>query len=157
METLDDKVRRYKTLLDLKAELEERTKENNKAKEALEQEICQMMVEEEKPSTVVDGYNYSLSAKTYYSKKSEDELMELERTEGVTFFGALRGAGLGDIIVERVDAKTLNSAVNNLMAEEGELPAELDMVLKPYDKMSLSKRKANTRALSKAKKGAAYA
>ena len=52
---LDAKVREYQKLLERKEELAEATKENNKAKEELEQEICQIMVDEEKPSTVVDG------------------------------------------------------------------------------------------------------
>ena len=34
--------------------------------EKLEQEICQMMVDEEKPSTVVDGFTYSLQQKTMF-------------------------------------------------------------------------------------------
>ena len=56
---LDRKVREYQRLLDRKAELEMQTKENNAAKEALEQEICRMMVDEEKPNTIVDGFSYS--------------------------------------------------------------------------------------------------
>ena len=60
---LDQKVREYKAVLDRKEELADLTKENNLAKEMLEQEICQMMVDEEKPSTVVDGFNYSLQQK----------------------------------------------------------------------------------------------
>ena len=68
---LDHKIREYKELLDRKEELENLTKENNAAKEKLEQDICKMMIDEEKPSTIVDGFNYSLSQKVMYSKKSE--------------------------------------------------------------------------------------
>lgn len=149
---LDQKVREYKKLLDRKAELEELTKENNAAKEKLEQEICQMMVDEEKPNTVVDGFNYSLQQKTMYSKKSEEALAEA----GIDFFEVLREQGLGDIIVERVDSRTLQSAVKE-MAEEGdfgepgELPEELAACLNIYEKLTLSKRKANTKALDRAK------
>ena len=59
IETLDNKVREYKELLDKKDELANQTKENNKALDALEQEIAQMMVDEEKPDTTVDGFKYS--------------------------------------------------------------------------------------------------
>lgn len=145
---LDQKVRAYKAVLDRKAELEEQTKENNALKEKMEQEICQMMVDEEKPSTVVDGFTYSLQQKTMYSKKSEEALAEA----GIVFFDVLREQGLGDIIVEKVDPRTLNSSVA-AMAEEmdGELPEELAECLSIYEKLTLSKRKANTKALDRAK------
>lgn len=145
---LDQKVREYKAILDRKDELAEQTKANNAAKEALEQEICQLMVDEEKPSTVVDGFSYSLQQQTMYSKKSEEALAEA----GIVFFDVLREQGLGDLIVERVDPRTLQSSVR-AMAEEndGELPEELVECLSIYEKLTLSKRKANTKALDRAK------
>lgn len=145
---LDQKVREYKAILDRKDELAEQTKANNAAKEQLEQEICQMMVDEEKPSTVVDGFSYSLQQTTMYSKKSEADLAEA----GIVFFDVLREQGLGDLIVEKVDPRTLQSSVR-AMAEEndGELPEELVECLSIYEKLTLSKRKANTKALDRAK------
>ena len=143
---LDQKIRQYKELLDRKDELAELTKENNAAKEQLEYEICQMMVDEEKPNTVVDGFTYSLQQKTMYSKKSEEALAEA----GIDFFDVLREQGLGDLIVEKVDPRTLNSSVS-AMAEDGELPEELAECLNIYEKLALSKRKANTKALERAK------
>lgn len=146
---LDQKVREYKTVLDRKEELAELTKENNLAKELLEQEICQMMVDEEKPSTIVDGFNYSLQQKVMYTKKSEADLAEA----GLDFFGVLREQGLGDLIVEKVDPRTLQSSIANMVdeSEEGELPEELAECLNVYEKLTLSKRKANTKALERAK------
>lgn len=145
---LDMRVRDYKTVLDRKDNLAELTKENNAAKEDLEQEICKMMVDEEKPSTVVDGFSYSLQQTVMYSKKSEEALAEA----GIVFFDVLREQGLGDIIVERVDPRTLQSSVR-AMAEEmdGELPEDLVECLSIYEKLTLSKRKANTKALERAK------
>lgn len=143
---LDQKVREYKAVLDRKDELAELTKENNAEKERLEQEICQMMVDEEKPSTVVDGFTYSLQQTTMYSKKSEEALAEA----GVVFFDVLREQGLGDIIVEKVDPRTLQSSVR-AMAEEDELPEDLVACLNIYEKLTLAKRKANTKALERAK------
>lgn len=143
---LDQKIRQYKELLDRKDELAELTKENNAAKEQLEYEICQMMVDEEKPNTVVDGFTYTLQQKTMYSKKSEEALAEA----GIDFFDVLREQGLGDLIVEKVDPRTLNSSVSAL-AEDGELPEELAECLNIYEKLALSKRKANTKALERAK------
>ena len=146
--TLDDKVRAYKELLDKKDELAEQTKENNKKLDELEQEIAQQMVDEEKPDTTVDGFKYSLQEKTIYSKVGEDKLMEL----GLNFFEVLREEGFGDLIVERVDSRTLNSAMNNLVEEIGELPEGLADCLSVYSQLKVSKRKANTKALSRAKK-----
>lgn len=148
METiLDAKVRQYKAVLDRKEELANLTKENNAEKEKLEQEICQMMVDEEKPSTVVDGFNYSLQQTTMYSKKSDEALHEA----GLVFFDVLREQGLGDLIVERVDARTLQSSVRAMAEEAGELPEDLVECLNIYEKLTLSKRKANTKALERAK------
>ena len=72
--TLDDRVREYKVLLDKKDELADLVKENNKAVDELEQEIAQMMVDEEKPDTTVDGFKYTLQEKTIYSKIGEEKL-----------------------------------------------------------------------------------
>ena len=146
--TLDDKVREYKELLDKKDELAEQTKENNKALDDLEQEIAQMMVDEEKPDTTVDGFKYILQEKTIYSKIGEDKLME----KGLDFFEVLREEGFGDLIVERVDSRTLNSAMNNLVEEIGVLPEDLAECLSVYSQLKISRRKANTKALSRAKK-----
>lgn len=146
--TLDDKVRAYKELLDKKDELAEQMKENNKALDDLEQEIAQQMVDEEKPDTTIGGFKYSLQEKTIYSKIGEDKLLE----KGLDFFDVLREEGFGDLIVERVDTRTLNSAMNNLVEETEELPENLAECLNVYSQLKVSKRKANTKALSRAKK-----
>lgn len=153
--TLDEKIREYKDILDKKEDLAAQTKENNAAKEKLEQEICKMMVDEEKPSTVVDGFNYSLSQKVMYSKKSEEDLAALQAETGSSFFDVLREQGLGDIIKEVVDPRTLQSTVSGMAAEleesDEELPEDLKNCLNIYEKLSISKRKANTKALERAK------
>lgn len=152
---LDTKVRAYKEILDRKDELAELTKANNAEKERMEKEICQIMVDEEKPNTVVDGYSYSLSQKIMYSKKSEEALAALQAETGSSFFDILREQGLGDIIKEVVDPRTLQSTISGMVEEledDEELPEELTACLNIYEKLSLSKRKANTKALDRAKK-----
>lgn len=147
---LDAKVVEYKKLLDRKDELEELTKANNKAKEELEQEIVQIMIDHEKPSTIVDGFNYSLKQETMYSKKSEEELTRLESEEGIAFFDVLREQGLGEIIKETVNARTLQSTMKALVEElpEGEeMPEELAKCLSIYPKMGVNKRKASKSAM----------
>lgn len=144
---LDAKVREYQKLLERKEELAEAAKANNQAKENLEQEICQMIIDEEKPCTVVDGYDYSLQQKTEYSRLGEDRLAK----KGLDFLEVLREQGLGSIIVEKVDPRTLNSTCKGIVEERGELPEELADVLSVYEKLTISRKKANTRALSRAK------
>lgn len=144
---LDEKIRNYQRILERKEELADATKENNQVKEALEQEICQMMIDEEKPSTVVDGYSYSLQQKTEYSKLGEDKLAE----KGLDFLDVLREQGLGNIITEKVDPRTLNSTCKSIVEENGELPEELAEVVSVYEKLAISRRKANTEALNRAK------
>lgn len=147
MSLLDDKVREYQKVLERKDELAEQTKENNSLKEELEQQICQMMIDEDKPDTTVDGYKYSLKQETVYSKLGEDKLME----RGIDFFELLREQGIGDIIVEKVDPRTLNSTCKGIVEEQGELPEELAEALNVYEKLGISRRKANTKALDRAK------
>ena len=137
--TLDDLVSDFKVLLDKKDELAEQTKANNEELKNLEQEIAQQMVDEEKPDTTVDGFKYSLQEKTRYSKISEEKLME----KGLVFFDVLREQGFGHLITERVDPRTL---------DDGELPEEMAEVLSVYSELKVSKRKANTKALNRAKK-----
>lgn len=147
MSILDERVREYQKVLEEKDRLAEATKENNKLKEELEQEICQIMIDEDKPDTTVDGYKYSLKQETMYSKLSEDKLME----KGIDFFELLREQGIGDIIVERVDPRTLNSTCKGIVEEQGELPEDLADALSIYEKLGISRRKANTKALDRAK------
>ena len=152
---LDHKIREYKELLDRKEELENLTKENNAAKEKLEQYICKMMIDEEKPSTIVDGFNYSLSQKVMYSKKSEEDLAALEKETGLSFFDVLRDQGLGDIIKETVNPRTLQSTVAAMkedLGEDQDLPEDLTQCLSIYEKLTITKRKANTKALDRARK-----
>ena len=57
---------------------------------------------------------------------------------------------MGDLIVEKVDPRTLQSSIN-AMAEAGDIPEELLECLNVYEKLTLSKRKANTSALDRAR------
>lgn len=147
MSALDDKVREYQKVLEEKDRLSELTKENNRLKEELEQQLCQMMIDEDKPDTTVDGYKYSLKQETMYSKLGEEKLME----KGIDFFELLREQGIGDIIVEKVDPRTLNSTCKGIVEEQGELPEELAEALSIYEKLGIQRRKANTKALDRAK------
>ena len=85
----------------------------------------------------------------YSIREIAEKLME----KGLVFFDVLREHGFGHLITERVDPRTLDSAMNNLAAEnDGELPEEMAEVLSVYSELKVSKRKANTKALNRAKK-----
>ena len=145
--TLIDMVKDYQELLEKKESLAEETKNNNAKIEALKQEIAQQMIDEDTPEMAIGDYIFSLRDKTEYSKKSEKALQEAS----LNFLTVLREQGLGDIIVEQVNARTLNSTIKNLVAEEGELPEELEAVLSRFDTYDVVRRKKKNKALNKAK------
>lgn len=157
-EILDKKIREYNKILEEKKRLEKQTKENNAAKEKKEQEIAQIMVDNEKPSTIVDGYTYSLQETKMYSKKAEEKLEQLKIEEGIEFFEVLREQGLGSIIKETVNAKTLQftmKALDDELPEGEDLPEDLAKCLNIYSKLGINKTKASKnaqQALSRAKK-----
>ena len=106
-----------------------------------------MMIDEDVPKMSVNGYCFSLSSKTIYSKKSEADLL----AAGLNFFDVLRDNGLGDLIKEQVNQRTLNSTCNNMIDEEGALPESLASVLNSYDTYDITRRKETNRAIRKAK------
>lgn len=131
--TLLEKVDELKALLDEKDALKAKTTENNKAVEACKKDLADMMLAEETTKVTRSGFSYSLQEKTRYSKKAghDKELFEL-----------LRENGLGDIIKETVNAQTLQGAMSNLAAENGdELPEEFAEVINVYEYLDIQKRK----------------
>lgn len=135
--TLLDMVRKYQDLLVEKERLEDLTKENNAAIEAAKTEIAQQMVDDDCPRISTGGYTFSLTPKTSYSKRSEAELAEA----GLDFFNILREEGLGDLIKETVNPRTLQSAMSAYVDENGELSEELGTVIKTYDYNDITRRK----------------
>lgn len=135
--TLLELLKGYHELLQRKEELAAETKENNAAIEAAKQEITQQMIDDDCPTIAVSGYTYSLQQKTAYTKRSDEELA----AAGINFLDTLREEGLGDIIVERVDPRTLQSTIKDFIGENGELTEGLDSIIKSYDFNDISRRK----------------
>ena len=135
--TLLDMIRDYQGLLDKKDALAAATKENNLAIEAAKEKIAAQMIDDDCPRISCGGYSFSLSEKTVYSKKSDAEI----QAAGLDFFTALREEGLGDLIVERVDPRTLQSAMKNYVEENGALSEGLAQVIKTYDTTDITRRK----------------
>lgn len=136
MELLD-MVKQYQALLEKKEDLAEQTKANNAAIEAAKAEITQQMVDDDCPSISTGGYKFTLTPKTSYSKRSDEELAE----SGLDFLGTLREEGLGDIIVEKVDARTLSATMKAYVEEHGELSEGLDAIVRSYDFNDITRRK----------------
>ena len=130
-------VKHYQGLLETKDDLAERTKANNAAIEAAKAEIAQQMVDDECPRISTGGYCFSLTAKTSYTKRSDAELAE----SGLNFLEALREEGLGDIIVEKVDPRTLQSTVKAYVDEHGELSEGLEGIIRTFDYNDITRRK----------------
>ncbi len=145
--TLLEMLKDYHKLMQRKDALAEETKDNNAAIEAAKLEITQQMIDDDCPSIAVGGYTYSLQQKTVYSKKSDEELA----AAGINFLETLREEGLGDIIVERVDPRTLQSTVKAYIEENGELTEGLDSIIKSYDFNDLSRRKVTKKMGGKVK------
>ena len=130
-------VKNYQTLLETKEDLAERTKANNAAIEAAKAEITQQMIDDECPRISTGGYCFSLTAKTSYTKRSDAELAE----SGLDFLDTLREEGLGDIIVEKVDPRTLQSTVKAYIEEHGDLSEGLEAIIRTFDYNDITRRK----------------
>ena len=130
-------VKHYQSLLETKDDLAEQTKANNAAIEAAKAEITQQMIDDECPRISTGGYCFSLTAKTSYTKRSDAELAG----SGLDFLDTLREEGLGDIIVEKVDPRTLQSTVKAYIEEHGDLSEGLEAIIRSYDYNDITRRK----------------
>lgn len=146
---LVDMVNEYQELLVKKESLEKAVDENNEMIKAKKQEIVQQMIDDDCPRISVGEYMFSLQVKNQFSKKAEAYL----EAQGLNFFDVLREQGLGDLIKETVNQKSLQSAMKELVEQNGELPAELAEVISQYDQTDILRRKQTSNALKKAKGG----
>lgn len=132
----------YQALLEKKEALARQTKDNNAAIDALKEQISQQMIDDDCPKISTGGYSFSLQEKTIYSKRSEADMAQA----GVDFFDTLREEGLGDIIVERVDTRTLQSTMKAYVEEHGDLSEELAKVISTYETYDISRRRETAKA-----------
>lgn len=137
---------RLRKLADLKAEkkrLADEAKANNAEIEQSESEIISAMLDmaesagltnADDVSVVVDGRRYGLNTRQMYSIRAEDR---------DAAFAALRELGLGDLIMERVDERTLSRTMTDITESAGgELPDEYTVIpMQRYDKLTISDRK----------------
>lgn len=127
--------------LSLKEELADRTKANNKHIEELKRELADRMIDTEMTSISRCGYKFTLQEKTCYSKKSEADL----QAAGINFHDALRAAGFGELIVETVNSRSLQSSLANYVDENDELPEVLAPAINTYEMTDIVRRKERAR------------
>lgn len=128
-----EKVRRYQQLREESEEQKKRLSEINKKLDMAKKDLVEEMALEECSVIGLDGYNYYLQTKTHYSKKAEQEEI---------LFSLLRENGLGDIVKETVNPRTLESTLKNFVEEKGELPEDFEEVLHVYEMADILRRKA---------------
>ena len=140
---LAEQLNQLATLKETKRDLEDRTKEVNASIKLVEEDIISAMIDMAEDaglddvrdfSVCVSGRNYSVAIKPFYSIRADDRPRA---------FNALRELGLGDLIVERVDDRSLTKALVEIEDENGELPDGYEVLpVSKYNKMSISDRKA---------------
>ena len=130
---LKKKIEQYNALLERKEQLAAQSVENNKEIERVRRELADMMIDTEVDRISSGGFTFTLSEKVNFSKKGGvDELL----------FDTLREDGLGDIIKETVNPRTLQSALKEIAEQnDGELPAQYDGLVSVYRYMDVGRRK----------------
>lgn len=130
---LKKKIEQYNALLERKEQLAAQSVENNKEIERVRRELADMMIDTEVDRISSGGFTFTLSEKVNFSKKGGvDELL----------FDTLREDGLGDIIKETVNPRTLQSALKEIAEQnDGELPPQYDGLVSVYRYMDVGRRK----------------
>ena len=143
-DTLAEKLRLLAELKTQKKELAEKVKENDTELDQAEKDAISILLDMAETSgmdaptaftVTLDGRRYGVTTKTYYNIKAADRDVA---------FAALRELGHGDLITEKVDRRTLNSALAQIAEEHGgELPEEYQEIpMSEYTETKISDRKA---------------
>lgn len=142
MSTLTERIGALAQLKELKNEIAENLKSCNAQIEQAEKEIIASMLDladaaglDDPSGFTVDiaGRRYGIKVKPFYSIRKD------QRDEA---FAALRALGLGDLIVEKVDDRTLTKALEEAADAEGGLPPEYGILpVSVYEKTTITDRK----------------
>lgn len=142
MSTLTERIGALAQLKELKNEIAEDLKSCNARIEQTEKEIIASMLDladaaglDDPSGFTVDvaGRRYGIKVKPFYSIRKD------QRDEA---FAALRTLGLGDLIVEKVDDRTLTKALEEAADAEGCLPPEYSILpVSVYEKTTITDRK----------------
>lgn len=141
--TIGLKITAYEELREQAEELKAQLDELNKRKDAMEAEVISAILDAQEETGVedmrvsYDGRNYSVTTKNYYS---------IPKPHRDAAFEEMRNLGMGDLIQEKVDDRTLTKELEAAREEGGgELPEEysgLAEMLTQYTKTTLRRVKA---------------
>lgn len=143
VDAIGTKIAKYEELREKAEKAKEAMEEANKRRDMAEAEVITVILDKQQELGVTElrigyeGRNYSVTMKEYYSipKANRDGAYE-----------QMRNLGMGDLIQERVDDRTLTKELEAVReGNDGEMPDEygdlLDL-LKPYPKATLRRPKA---------------
>lgn len=140
---LSDKLRLLQFLIDQKKAVDKAAKDLSSQIEEKKAEVQQEIIDQAEAmgisasdfSVTVDGRKYGLTVKPYYSIRAGDREQA---------FPMLRMLGLGDLIVEKVDDRSLTKRLVEIAEENGgALPEDYDALpVSQYDKTDIYNRKA---------------
>ena len=142
MDAIGARIGRYEALREQAEELKAQLEELNKQKDAAEAEVISAILDKQEECGTdlrvsYEGRNYSVAVKNYYA---------IPRANRDAAFSALRGLGLGDLIQEKVDDRTLTKELETAREEAGgTLPGDYDELLElttQYPKTTLRRVKA---------------
>lgn len=131
---LTERIKDYEALLDRKEILEIESKKLTELIKQVRAELSAAMIDAEVERIGYNGYNYTVSEKVHYSKKADvDEKL----------FDVLREDGLGDIIRETVNTKTLEATMKDVAEKnDGALPEQYRDLISEYRYFDVSRRKS---------------
>lgn len=148
MRGLSELCRELLELKDGKTALEERLEEQKGAIRAKEEEIIEAMIDADTPEAVVGEHKYAMKTVTHYSKLGEEKLA----AAGLVYFDVLRDNGLGYLVKEAVNPKSMETAFRKAAKDnDGVLPEELAAVCSQYDTTEISVTKASKTARTRLK------
>ena len=131
---LMERIAAYNALLDRKAQLADETTENNKAIEQARRDLADLMIDAEIDRVSSGGDRCGQPARPAWRERggSDEQLCAV-----------LREDGLGDIIRETVNPRTLQATLKEVAEQnDGELPAQYDGLVSVYRYMDVGRRKA---------------
>lgn len=143
VDAIGAKIEAYEQLRERAEQLKDELTELNKQKDAAEAEVIAAILDAQEQTGVggmrveYNGRKYAVTVKNYYTipKANRDDVLEM-----------MRLLGMGDLIQERVDDRTLTNELEAATEENGgELPdmySELVDSLAGYTKSTLMRRKA---------------
>ena len=142
MDAIGARIGRYEALRTQAEELKAQLDELNKQKDAAEAEVISAILDKQEECGTdlrvsYEGRNYSVAVKNYYA---------IPKANRDAAFSALRGLGLGDLIQEKVDDRTLTKELETAREEAGgTMPGDYDELLElttQYTKPTLRRVKA---------------